>query len=60
MEEALSHSPLKRPLLLQSQEAAEHLSGDLYASVEYGIAALDAATGNTERWCEIMLLLSNT
>jgi hypothetical protein len=60
MEEGLLHSPLQRPLILRSQESAEHLSGDLYASVEYGMAALSVATGNTQRWCEIMLLLSNT
>lgn len=60
MEESLSHSPLQRPVILNSQEAAEHLSGDLYASVEYSIAALGVATGNADRWCEIMLLLSNT
>ena len=60
MEESLSHSPLQRPLILRSQESAEHLSGDLYASVEYSIAALGAATASAQRWCEIMLLLSNT
>lgn len=60
MEQGLLHSPFKRPLALASQESAEHLSGDLYASVDHSLATLSAATANPERWCEIVLLLSNT
>ncbi|NVO05706.1 MAG: hypothetical protein HXX19_07090 [Rhodoferax sp.] len=60
MEEALQHSPLKRPVDLSSRESADHLSGDLYASVEYNLSALATAAGSTQHWCEIMLLLSNT
>jgi hypothetical protein len=60
MEEGLMRSPLKRPVSLGSQESAEYLGGDLYATVDYSLAALSAAAGNTQRWCEIMLLLSNT
>jgi hypothetical protein len=60
MEDRLLHSPLKRPLTLSSQESAEHLSGDLYASVEYGLATIHTAASSAERWCEIVLLLSNT
>jgi hypothetical protein len=60
MENSLSRSSLKWPLLISSQESSEHLSGDLYASVDYNLAALGAAAGSAERWCEIVLLLSNT
>ena len=60
MEDSLSRSSLKRPLLIRSQESSEHLSGDLYASVDSSLASLYAAAGSAERWCEIVLLLSNT
>jgi hypothetical protein len=36
------------------------LSGDLFATVEYDIAELNTAAGSSERWCEVMLLLSNS
>jgi hypothetical protein len=60
MEDSLSRSPLKKPLAISSQESSEHLRGDLYASVEYKLAAMGDAAGSAERWCEIVLLLSNT
>jgi hypothetical protein len=60
MEDSLSRSPLKKPLAISSQESSEHLSGDLYASVEYKLSAMGDAAGSAERWCEIVLLLSNT
>jgi hypothetical protein len=60
MEEALLHSPLKRPALIASEESSGHLSGDLYASVDYSLATLGIAAASAERWCEISLLLSNT
>ncbi len=60
MQETLLRSPFKRPLNIASREAAEQLSGDLYATVEYGLPALQAIVSSPERWCEINLLLSNT
>lgn len=59
-EESLNRNTLQRPVQISSQESAEHLSGDLYATVEYGIATIQIAAASSERWCEIMLLLSNT
>ena len=59
MQDRLQHSPFNRPLLLSSQEAAEHLGGDLYASLAPGLDALAPVAASAERWCEILLLLSN-
>jgi hypothetical protein len=60
MEESLLRSTLLRPLQISSQETMEHLSSDLFATVEYDIATINSAAVNTERWCEVMLLLSNS
>ena len=59
MDANLQHSPFKRPLLLSSQEAGDMLHGDLYASLDASLGALAPLAGSAERWCEILLLLSN-
>ena len=60
MEESLLHSTLPRPLKISSQETIEHLSSDLFATVEYDMATVNSAAISSERWCEVMLLLSNS
>jgi hypothetical protein len=60
IKENLLQSSLLRPLQITSQESAAHLSGDLFATVEYDMADLNTAVGSSERWCEVMLLLSNS
>ncbi len=60
MSDSLSHSKLLRPLQISSNESVDHLSGDLYGTVHYGLATLNTAVSESERWCEMMLLLSNS
>jgi hypothetical protein len=60
IKENLLQSSLSRPLQITSQESAAHLSGDLFATVEYDMAPINVAASSTERWCEVMLLLSNS
>lgn len=60
MQETLMHSPLQRPVHIRSEETSGHLSGDLFASMDFSLATLALASGSAERWCEIVLLLSNT
>jgi hypothetical protein len=60
MEESLLQSTLLRPLKISSQETIEHLSSDLFAVVEYDMATVNSAAISSERWCEVMLLLSNS
>jgi hypothetical protein len=60
MEEGLLRSTLLRPLKISSQESIEHLSSDLFATVEYDMATINSAAIGRERWCEVMLLLSNS
>jgi hypothetical protein len=60
LEDGLQRSPLKRTALLASSESAEHLSGDLHAVVAHSFLNLKAIATSPDRWCEIILLLSNT
>jgi hypothetical protein len=60
IKENLPKSTLLRPLQITSQESAAHLSGDLFATVEYDMAPIIVAASSAERWCEVMLLLSNS
>ena len=59
IEETLLRSPMLRPLEISSQETAEHLSGEIFATVKFDMNTINSATNGSERWCEVMLLLSN-
>jgi hypothetical protein len=53
-------SPFQRELVLDSTEAPERLSGDIYATLDAPLASLELVNRSPQRWCEILLLLSNT
>jgi len=59
MEESLLRSNFLRPIQISSQETAEHLDGDIFSIVEYDMSTINATASSSERWCEVMLLLSN-
>jgi len=56
----LAQSPFQRELVLDSNEASERLSGDIYATLDAPLANLELVNRSPLRWCEILLLLSNT
>ena len=56
----LAQSPFQRELALDSTESAERLSGDIYATLDAPLASLELVNRSPLRWCEILLLLSNT
>ena len=56
----LTQSPFQRELVLDSTEAYERLSGDIYATLDVPLASLELVNRSPLRWCEILLLLSNT
>jgi hypothetical protein len=56
----LAQSPFQRELALDSTEASERLSGDIYATLDAQLANLELVNRSPLRWCEILLLLSNT
>jgi len=56
----LAQSPFQRELALDSTEASERLSGNIYATLDAPLASLELVNRSPLRWCEILLLLSNT
>jgi hypothetical protein len=56
----LADSPFGGPLVLESTEAPRLLQGDVYALVDHPFAAVSAALGNPEHWCDVMILHLNT
>jgi len=56
----LAQSPFQRELVLDSTEASERLSGDIYATLDAPLSSLELLNRSPLRWCEILLLLSNT
>lgn len=57
--ERLASNPFKRPLVLDSAESPERLSGDIYAVVNHSFAETGALT-RPANWCEVMMLHLNT
>ena len=53
-------SPFKRPLVLESQQGSNDVSGDVYAVVPHPFAHVSAALGNAGTWCDILILHLNT
>jgi hypothetical protein len=48
------------PLVLQSEEVARRIEGDVYAVVDHSFAAVSTALADPAQWCEILILHLNT
>jgi hypothetical protein len=57
---ALQHSPFKRALILESADSGDLVQGDVYGALEFPIGVVASVVKDADRWCEVMLLLSNT
>lgn len=55
----LAHSPLHRPVLLDSRETPDGLQGDVYAVIDQPVEALHAAFNTPAHWCDVLLLHVN-
>ena len=55
----LASNVFKRPLVLDSAETPERLSGDIYAVVDHAFADT-GALATPANWCEVMMLHLNT
>lgn len=60
MQAPLAHSVFQPPLVLTSSERPERVAGDIYGSVHFRFAQLQSVMQSPARWCEVLLLLSNT
>ncbi|MDD2919464.1 hypothetical protein [Rhodoferax sp.] len=56
----LQHNAFGRPLVLQSAESADGLSGDIYAVVAFPFATVSTGMRSPGHWCEVMMLHINT
>lgn len=56
----LSNNQFQKPLYLDSTEAADTLTGDVYAVVDHPFATAAPALSGAAEWCEIMFLPFNT
>lgn len=58
--EQLQKNQFQRPLVLDSVETPERLTGDIYAIVEHPYSALREGLSSPDHWCDVMLLHINT
>jgi hypothetical protein len=56
----LSNNQFQKPLYLDSREAPDSASGDVYAVVDHPFATTAAALSSGGNWCEILFLQVNT
>ena len=55
----LADNPFQGPLYLVSAQTSRNLTGDVHAVVEHPFAAVSAALGKPENWCDLMILHQN-
>lgn len=56
----LANNAFGGPLVLQSEEVARRIDGDVYAVVDHPFGAVSAALSDPAQWCEILILHLNT
>jgi hypothetical protein len=60
LDQQLQQNQFKRPLVLDSVEKPDRLTGDIYAVVAYPFDAVSVGLNNPDHWCDVMLLHVNT
>lgn len=60
MVERLDHSPLGRPLLVQSTVQPHRMQGEIDAVVDHAFADVHRELGNPKNWCDVIVLHPNT
>ncbi|WP_233101780.1 hypothetical protein [Variovorax sp. IB41] len=56
----LERNAFRRPLALESSEAADRLSGDVYALVDHPFTRVSGALREPGAWCQVLMLHLNT
>ena len=56
----LAQNPMREGLVLDSSESSKRTSGDVYAVLNVPLPRLEQVNRDPVRWCEILLLLSNS
>lgn len=56
----LANNEFRRPLVIESSEAAGALAGGIHALMEYPFATVKAAFDSAANWCDVLILHVNT
>jgi len=56
----LANNVFGGPLVLQSEETAGHIDGEVFAVLEHPFSRVSAALSDPGQWCEILILHINT
>ncbi len=56
----LQRSVFGRPLVLNSRQAGDHVSGEVFAVVDHPLEVVRAQLSTAQQWCEVLLLHVNT
>ena len=59
LHDAFANSPFQRPLVVQSSQADDELTGEIYAVVEQPFKTTVQVLKDKARWCEVMMLHQN-
>jgi len=60
LDQQLQHNQFKRPLVLNSSETPNRVTGDVYAIVDYPFDAVNAGLNDPDHWCDVMIMHLNT
>ena len=60
LSEPLRLNQFQRPLVLESAETTNQLTGNIYAVMAYPFAEVNAGLNNPAHWCEVLILHINT
>ena len=60
LEQPLQQNQFKRPLVLNSTETPNRVTGDVFAVVDYQFDAVNTGLNDPDHWCDVMLLHLNT
>lgn len=56
----LQNNQFKRPLVLDSTEASDGITGDIYAVLDHPFASVNTAFNGPANWCDMLILHLNT
>ena len=56
----MARSEFQRPLVIESTEASNAVSGNAYAVINYPFSAVTAAFKSPDNWCDVLMLHLNT
>jgi len=60
MRPRMVQSPFHRALAMDSTETDQRINGDIYAVLDVALTRLEIVNRDPVRWCEVLLLISNT